>query len=260
MEKWVLITGASKGIGFDFAHRFAKAGDNLVLVARSLKLLEKSAQKIVELYGVKVEVIAEDLSLPSSAEVIVGELAKKAITIHTLVNNAGIGAAGEFGDHRIETIENMSNLNMLTLTKLTYLLLSDMKKFGGAILNVASTASFQPGPFCAVYYATKAYVLSFSEALHQELKSRGIAVSCLCPGPTETDFFKGEGLKGSNLEKLPWMQSSKEVAEVGFNGLRNNKAIAIPGFINWLGAISIRFTPRFIIRRIVAKLNLASVS
>ena len=256
MEKWTLITGASKGIGLDMAESYAKEGHNLILVARSIDLLKKAADNFISNYKIKIEIIAQDLSIPESAGLVKKILLEKHIKVHTLINNAGIGIAGEFQEQNIDTIEKMSNLNMLTLTKLCHIFISDMKELGGGeILNVASTAAFQPGPFFSVYYASKAYVLHFSEGLHQELKKFNIKVSCLCPGPTQTNFFIDNKLETVHLSTLPWMKTSASVAKIGHQGMKSNKAIVIPGIINWLMAISVRFTPRFITRIIVGKLN-----
>ena len=256
MNKWILITGASKGIGLDLAWKFAKEKNNLVLVARNEDLLIKIKEKLTTKYNVSVEIIPQDLSQHDSAEKIKAEIDQKNINIHTLVNNAGIGIAGKFHEHSLTSTITMLNLNLITLTKLCRLFIPVMvKNSEGAILNVSSTAAFQGGPYMSVYYASKAFVLSFSEGLYHELRDQNIIVSCLCPGPTKTDFFKGEGLNNNILESMPWVKSSKKVANVGYSGLMKKKTIIIPGILNWIGVQLACLVPRSFSRNIAAKLN-----
>lgn len=256
MNQTVLITGATSGIGYELANVFAENGYNLVLVARRADRLEKIKAEFEKDFGVSVIYIVKDLSEPTAVEEIAAEIKKCQINIDILINNAGIGVYGNFSQTEREKELNMIKLNITALTDLTKLLLGDMvKKRSGKILNVASTAAFQPGPKMAVYFASKAYVLSFSEALREEVKQYGVTVSCLCPGSTKTEFQKqaaSEGILGSLREKV--MMDAKTVASIAYNGLRKDKAIIIPGFKNKMLIILERFLPRFIVRSIVAKI------
>lgn len=256
MNQTVLITGATSGIGYELAHIFAENGYNLVLVARRADRLEKIKMEFEKNFGVSVINIVNDLSYPTATEKIAEEIKKQNIDIDILINNAGIGVYGNFSHTEREKELNMIKLNITALTDLTKLLLGDMiKRRYGKILNVASTAAFQPGPKMAVYFASKAYVLSFSEALREEVKQYGITVSCLCPGSTKTEFQKQaatEGILGSLREEV--MMDAKTVARIAYNGLRKGKAIIIPGYKNKMLIILERFLPRSIVRRIVANI------
>ncbi len=244
----VLITGASSGLGENFAEIFAKQGYHLVLVARSEDKLRHLAQRLENQYKVQSTIIVQDLSLPHSAEKIYNEVKSQNIHIDVLINNAGFGKIGAFIDEKLSTITEMLNLNVTALTELTALFLPEMKaKNSGKILNIASTAAFQSLPNFGVYAATKAYVLNFTEALHYELKDSNIAVTALCPGPTHTGFAKR-----ANGEKLSFFKNamdSKIVAEIGYNALMKNKMYAISGLMNKLMAYSVRLFPsrRFIV-------------
>ncbi|MCG9874920.1 MAG: SDR family oxidoreductase [Leptospiraceae bacterium] len=259
MNRTVLITGASLGIGKEIAKLFAEDGSNLVLVARNKAKLDAIAKEWKNKYEIKVEPIAIDLSKPGSAKSLYVTLSKKKINIDVLVNNAGFGVNGEFSKNKYSDESEMVHLNIVALTELSHLLLpgmhnSDVKVKG--ILNVASTAAFQAGPYMSNYYATKAYVLSLSEGLHHELKSQKIHVTCLCPGPTKTEFFDRADMNDNNLLKNEFLLATAEfVAQVGYHAFEKNKAIAIPGFLNSLLAQSPRITPRFLIRRIAALMN-----
>ena len=245
-----LITGASAGLGVEFARQCAKRGDDLVLVARRRDRLEDLA---AEIQG-KVHVFDADLSLADAATGLIDRLGAEGLTVETLINNAGFGGGGPFAEQSLERQRNMINLNVRTLTELTKLALGPMLDRGrGAILNVASTAAFQPGPGAAVYFATKAYVLSFTEALHQELKGTGIKVSALCPGATATEFGEAAGYTGKQLKRFT--ADPGAVVAAGLRGLDRNKAIVIPGFGNKATAQASRFLPRPAIRRIVAAMR-----
>lgn len=192
-----LITGASSGIGYELARLFARKGHGLVLVARNQETLRELAEKLEREHGIRAIVVSKDLSLPSTPEEIFRELAEKSISVDILVNNAGFGTRGMFSNADTDSQLKMIQVNTTALTHLTRLFLERMSRpRKGRILNVASTAAFQPGPLMAVYYATKAYVLSFSEALASELHGSGVTVTALCPGPTRTEFERRAGMEG----------------------------------------------------------------
>ncbi|MCZ8342761.1 MAG: SDR family oxidoreductase [Leptospira sp.] len=255
--KYALITGASTGLGKDFALSLAQKGYTPILVARSSDKLKSLATEIKQKYGVDGIVIAEDLSVPNSAEKIYKAVKKLNINITCLINNAGYGLNGEYHKNSFSEESKMIQLNVTTLAELCHFFLQDMVlQKGGYILNVASTASFQPGPLMTNYYATKAYVLSFSEGLAEEVKNYGITVSCLCPGPTKTEFFKRANMTGSKLIQSSLLaMSSEEVVNAGIKALFGKRVIKIPGLLNFVLAQSIRITPRFIVRKIAKFLN-----
>lgn len=252
----VLITGASSGIGLELAKLFAKDGCNLVIVARREELLNKIAGEFKTEYGVDVEVIAKDLTLKDSAEEVYEQLKDRDIDV--VVNNAGFGAVGPVCELDFERQIDMVNLNITALTALTRLFLPGLiKKNSGGILNVGSLAGFQPGPYATVYYATKAFVLSFTEGLREELKDTNIKISCLAPGPTSTEFGEVSGLDSSFLFKFGTM-GSREVARAGYEGFLKDEAIVIPGLLNRLLPLLVKTSPRFLVRRITARLNRSS--
>ena len=241
-ESTVLITGASSGIGLELARTFASYGHSLVLVARNQDRLTNVAQELHKQFGVSVITIAKNLSQETAPQEIVHELNTQNIDIDILVNNAGFGLFGFFKDTDIKTEIDMINLNITALTALTKCLLPQMlKNKNGKILNVASTAAFQPGPLMAVYFATKAYVVSFSEALANELKGTGVSVTTLCPGPTDTGFQ--DAAKMANARLFRHAKTPAEVADLGYRGLMNGKHIVIPGFKNNFLAFLTRFAP-----------------
>jgi short-subunit dehydrogenase len=243
--KTALITGASSGIGYELAKLFAEDKHNLVLVARREKQLNELAGDLQKGHGIKTKIIAKDLSKPNSAQEICDILDRERIAIDFLVNNAGFGDFCLFHQTDWNKMEQMINLNVLTLTHLTRLLVNPMiSRKSGRILNLASTASFQPGPTMAVYCATKAYVLSFSEAIANELKGTGVTVTALCPGATESGFQKGAVLEKSKFVKGKKLASAESVAGFGYKALMKGKPVAIHGIQNWILANSVRFTPR----------------
>jgi uncharacterized protein len=245
MNKTALITGATSGIGYELAYIHAKQGGNLVLVARSQDKLLQIKNDLEKNYKINAYIIAKDLSHKDSANDVNNEIIKNNITVDYLINNAGFGDFGFFNVNDWGKLEQMINLNITTLTHLTKLFVKDMIKRGnGKILNVASTAAFQPGPTMAVYYATKAYVLSFSEALSNEVKDKGITVTTLCPGPTKSGFQDAASMNESRLVKGRILATSKEVAEYGYNAMLKGKSVVIPGIINYLMANSVRFFTR----------------
>jgi uncharacterized protein len=250
-----LITGASSGIGRELSFIFAANGTNLALVARSEDKLEDLAQQIRDRHHVQVHVFPKDLAAPGAAASLAADLEAAAVPIDILVNNAGFGALGPFAEIDAARQSQMIHLNVLALTELTRLLLPAMRKRGrGGILNVASTAAFQPGPFMAVYYATKAYVLSFTQALAEELRGEPVTATCLCPGPTSTGFASEADAEHSPLFEKFAMEAP-EVARRGYEGFRAGKILVIVGLLNKLTAFSTRLAPRWFGARIVRSLH-----
>lgn len=246
-----LVTGASGGIGLELARLLAKGGHDLILVARNEAKLKEISQYLGGMYHGKVEVIPGDLIDPEMPEALMEEVAARGLTVDVLVNNAGIGDRGQFAQMELGRLLSMIQLNITSLTHLTRLVLPDMvARKRGRILNVASTASFAPGPLMAVYYATKAYVLSFSEALQNELKSSGVTVTALCPGPTRTGFAEAAGISGSNLFSGPNVMDAGPVAQAGYEAMMRGRAVVVPGFMNKVLIQAIRISPRFLIRAI----------
>jgi uncharacterized protein len=239
----VLITGASGGIGYELAKLFARDRHNLVLVARNR---EKLAQVAAELQpsGVTIKIIALDLAQSPAPKFLFDQLQNERIAVDILINNAGFGTHGEFAQTAEEEILGQIQLNISALTELTRLFLPSMiKRRAGRIMNVASTAGFQPGPLMAVYYATKAYVISFTEAIANELHDSGVTVTCFCPGATHTAFAKRAGIEESRLFKLGAM-SAEKVARDGYRAVMEGRGLAISGAHNWIVAQSTRFAPR----------------
>lgn len=252
MSRTALITGASGGIGMELAKEFAKDNKDLILVARSEAKLQELATQFHAQFGVAVHILVKDLSNYSSAKEIAEWCAQKNIAVDYLVNNAGFGDFGFFHESDWAKQEQMINLNITTLTYLTRLFLPAMvqRKYG-RILNVASTAAFQPGPTMSVYYATKAYVLHFSEAISNELKGTGVTVTALCPGATESDFQNKAAMQESKLVKGKKLPGSAEVAAYGYRSMKKGKVVAIHGIMNYLLANSIRFAPRALVLKLV---------
>jgi len=246
----VLITGASSGIGRELARQFAGDGADLVLIARSEDRLRELAAGLAAESGVTVEVVPADLARPGSPDQIVQTLAERQIEVDVLVNNAGFGARGPVAGIGVGRQLDMIEVNVAALTRLTALLLPAMlERRRGGILNVASTAAFQPGPNSAVYYATKAYVLSFTEALAEEVRGSGVRVSCLAPGPTDTGFAAQAGAAGSRLFRRGVMDAGR-VARAGHDGLRRGKTLVIPGLRNRALAVGARLSPRIVATKI----------
>jgi short-subunit dehydrogenase len=251
-----LITGASNGIGLELAKVHASKGGNLVLVARNKSKLDELKAELERQYKVSVYTIGKDLSAVNSALEVYEETTKQNIPIDYLINNAGFGDFGMFVETDWNKEWQMINLNITTLTHFTKLYLQDMvKRRKGKIMNVASTAAFQPGPTMAVYYATKAYVLSFSEAVDNEVRDKGISITSLCPGATESGFQAAAAMEESNLVKGKKLPTSKEVAEYGYTAMLKGKTVAIHGLMNSILANSVRFTPRALVVRITRKIQ-----
>jgi uncharacterized protein len=252
MRQTALITGASSGIGADLARLFAADGYDLVLVARGEGKLHELAKEL----GVNSTVIPADLSKPDAAQRVADALIEKSINIDVLVNNAGVGLAGPFIGNDLAKELEMIQVNVVALTQLTKLLLPGMvARKRGRILNVASTAAFQPGPFMAVYYATKAYVLSFSEAIADELRDSGVTVTALCPGPTATGFGSVAGMEETRLFTMMKPMSSMDVAKSGYEAMKRGRRVAVTGMMNRLLVQSIRVSPRRMVTMIVRKLQ-----
>ncbi len=251
-----LITGASGGIGLELARLFAAGGYDLVLVARSTTKLEELAGELRK-HGAAVRVLAKDLARPESPEEVFRELEAAGVAVDVLVNNAGFATYGPFAETDLQKELEELQLNVVTLTHLTKKLLPGMlARRRGGVLNLASTAGFQPGPLMAVYYATKAYVISFSEALAEELSGTGVTVSVLCPGPTATGFQRRAGMEASKLfSGVMQVADAAAVARAGYEGFRAGKRIVIPGLLNKVGVQSIRISPRSLATRIVKRMQ-----
>ncbi|MGE0616558.1 MAG: SDR family NAD(P)-dependent oxidoreductase [Bacteriovoracia bacterium] len=253
-KSWALITGASSGIGWELAGILAKDGHSLVLVARSEGKLKELAGDLAARYGVGVDVLARDLAKPDMAAQVMADLDQKGIALDILVNNAGFGEFGEFKDTPWEREAEMIQLNITALTQLTKLCLPGMlKRKQGRIMNVASTAAFQPGPLMSVYYATKAYVLHFSEAIANELKGTGVTVTTLCPGPTISGFQAAANLTQSKLVKGRRLPSSADVAKYGYAAMMRGQGVAIHGAPNKFIQFAVRFMPRRLTTEAVRK-------
>jgi uncharacterized protein len=239
-----LVTGASGGIGRAIAEQFARAGTDLVLNARSEATLHEIAADWRTRYGVTVTVLAADLSEPGAPAALAGRVATAGIGIDYLVNNAGFGTFGLFAQTDLESTLGLLRVNIEALTELTHRFLPNILARRGRILNVASNASFQPGPYMAVYSASKAYVLSFSEALAAELGGTGVTVTALCPGPTASGFQERAMMQSSGLFKRVRLATSESVAAAGYQAMMAGRAVHIPGIANRLMAFSVRFAPR----------------
>ena len=247
-----LITGASSGLGEEFARLAAADNSNVVLVARSVDKLNALGIELERDYGVKATVLAEDLSEVEAADVIVDALAARRIEIDALINNAGFGTFGPFIETPIEDERRLIAVNITALTMLTKRLIRGMvARRRGRILNVASTAAFLPGPLMTVYYASKAYVLSLSEALAVELEGTGVTVTCFCPGPTRTAFQARAGMEQSGLLKALKVMDATAVAREGYAGMKEGRTLVIPGVLNKLTAQLVRVSPRRLVPKVV---------
>lgn len=254
MPKTALITGAASGLGYEFAKLLAKKQYNLVLVDIDECNLDVVKEELSQQYNVEVQTLIKDLSLPNVAQTIKGDLADKPIDV--LINNAGFGVFGRFSETDWKRESDMLHLHVVTVTHLTKLVLKDMIARGsGKIMNVSSVAAFQPGPLMAIYYASKAYMLSFSEAIANELKGSGVTVTALCPGPVDTSFQKSVEKHISNKDsrhKIGFnMGTASEVAYYGYHAMMKGTSVAIPGTINKFLALIHRFVSRNIATKIV---------
>ncbi len=248
-----LVTGGSRGIGYELARLFAGTGYDVVLVARSEGDLEDNAAEFEERFGIEATPIAMDLARPEAPEELYEETQDRGIQVDVLVNNAGFGGQGAFVDTDLDRELDMIQLNVTTVTHLTKLYLREMDERGhGKVLNVASGAAFQPGPYMGVYYATKAYVLSFTEAIAEETDD-DIAVSTLCPGPVDTGFQDRADTEESLLNVFD--RDAEWVARRGYRGLMNDETVVIPGIEMKASSLLVRATPRSINRKVAGILN-----
>jgi uncharacterized protein len=244
-----LITGASSGIGAEFARRLAARGHDLVLVARSTTPMETLAAQFRQTHGVRAEVVGQDLSVPGAADLIVRELDNRGLAVDLLVNNAGFGTCGRFEDIATDRDRDQLMVNVVALTDLTHALVPGMlRRGGGAVVNVASTAAFQPAAYFAVYSAAKAYVLNFSLALWSEYRDRGIKVLALCPGPVETPFFDVIGTRKAAINGA--MATPELVVNKALRALDRNRGYVVPGLSNFISAHLQPRRPRRLLARV----------
>lgn len=254
-KKYTLITGGTEGIGFELAKLYGKDNENLILVARDENKLKEKKAFLEKEYKIEVLILSTDLSVDNSYENIIKFVDEKNIVVDKLINNAGIGSFGEFHLGKDGFEEKIIGINIISLTNLTKHFLKEMvERKSGGILNVASTAAFVGGPKMAMYYSTKAYVLSLTEAIHDEVKNYGVKVSCLCPGPVRTSFQSKAGIKKSESAKK-YLMSAEDVAKEGYKKFEKNKAIIIPGFKNKLLVIGNKLIPRVLSRKIIQMTN-----
>ena len=253
-----LVTGASSGIGRELAMLLAREGHSLVLVARRTEPMRALADELHKAHGTSSVVVGADLGQPEGVATVVREVTARGLELEVLVNNAGFGLAGPFERLPAESQLGMIDLNVRALTALTHAFLPGMvARQRGYVLNVASSAAFQPGPLMAVYFASKSYVLSFSNALHEELRGRGVSVTALCPGYTETEFAsRASEHHGSRLFSGPMGKSDvRQVAEAGYRGMVRGQRVVLPGFINRMTAWLVPFSPLALKLRLTRSIN-----
>jgi len=249
-----LVTGASSGIGADLARELARHGHDLILVARTRDALEAVGREVSTTHGVRAESVTADLADAAAPDALFAEVSRRGLSVDVLANNAGLGGLAPFVEQDPEVQRRMLAVNVVALTRLCRLFLPAMvQRRRGRVLNVASTAGFAPGPFMAVYYASKAYVISFSVALANELEGKGVSVTCLCPGATKTRFDEVAGSSRSRLFQGPGVMSSPDVARAGVEGLLAGKAIVIPGWRNKLVSWGAGLGPRTLAARIAGR-------
>lgn len=251
-RRCALVTGASVGIGRELARQLAGLGYDLILVSRSHAALEKVATECRETWDVRADVVVEDLSRTDAAAHLFNTIEEAGWHVDVLVNNAGIGNYGYFCELDECASVNETRLNVVALTQLTRLFVPKMKERGwGRVLNLSSVGGFVSGPLLAVYYATKAYVLHFSEALGEEVKGTGVTVTALCPGPTHTEFHKRGKMLDSRFMKTLRFMSAGAVAEKGISGLMRGKALVIPGWRNKISILLIKWAPRALVKKVL---------
>jgi short-subunit dehydrogenase len=257
MRPTALVTGASSGIGREFADVLARNGYDLVLVARRQAELDVLAAELGSAHRTTSLVVPADLSTAESVPSVCRAAEAAGIEVDVLVNNAGLGGHGRFTETDPASDEQQLAVNIVALTRLTKAFLPSMvARRRGRVLNIASTAAFQPGPYMAVYYASKAYVLSFTEALAEELRGSGVTATALCPGAVRTDFFDVASLgRGSRLERSAGTLDADVVAQAGYDGMMSGRAVVIPGIANRIGMQSLRIAPRWLVTRVVARLH-----
>lgn len=256
---YVLITGTTSGLGREFARLFAKNGYNIVAVARNEVLLQQQKQELERQFGVEMVYIVKDLSAENSAQEVYDEIKHKGINIDILINNAGFGSFGRYIDVDWQRQKDLASVNMLAMMQLSYLFGKDMDRRGeGKIVNIASIASFQAGPYMAMYYASKAFVRSFSEALHEEMKSSGVSVTAICPGPVATNFEKNAQMMNSAMFTKLRVYTPEVVAARSYRAIMNNKAVYVVGWPNKLLVFLTRFCSLKFSRDLASKINLGS--
>lgn len=246
-----LVTGASSGIGLELARILAEHSYDVVLVARRGDVLERIAAELRATHGISATALPLDLSRSDAPGELARTLHERGIAVDVLVNNAGFGTRGQFTETSLDTELAMIQVNVSALTALTKLFLPTMVQRGhGRIMNVASTAAFQPGPMMAVYYATKAYVLSFSQAVAEEVRDTGVTITALCPGPTHTNFAKVAHMGTSRLFRSGLVMQSYPVARAGFDGMMRGERVVIPGLVNRIAALGATLAPRGLVTRL----------
>jgi len=254
-QPWVLVTGASAGIGTELARCFARDGSNLILVARRQERLRQLAEELRAKFDVEVRSIPADLSQADGCRTLYHELQQDGVEVDVLVNNAGFGLNGIFHELELEKELDLIRLNIEALAHLSRLFLPKMiERNRGGILNVGSTAAFQAGPRMALYYASKAFVLSLSEAIHEEVAGTKVHVSCLCPGPTKTEFGQVADMEDKPMLNIAPM-TAQQVAEIGYRGFCKNKPIVVAGIGNRMLAQVSRLSPRWLTRKLAKRLQ-----
>ena len=250
MEGYALVTGATSGIGLEIALNFARDGINLILVARTERKLMEIKEKIESDYKVEVLILAKDLTSEEAPDEIYEEVEKRGIRVDFLINNAGFGSFGRLIATDYETEKDLVKLNVLSLLQMNKLFVPLMAaRHYGYVMNVASLAAFMPGPVMANYYASKAYVLSLSEAMHEELKKDGVKVTALCPGPVRTNFQERAQLQKTDTAKS-FIMEAKKVADIGYLGLLRGKAIVVPGTFEKIVPVITKLLPRSLVRKV----------
>ena len=256
---YVLITGTTSGLGREFARIFAQNGYNIVAVARNEVLLQQQKQELERQFGVEMVYIVKDLSAENSVQEVYDEIKYKGINIDILINNAGFGSFGRYVDVDWQRQKDLASVNMLAMMQLSYLFGKDMDRRGkGKIVNIASIASFQAGPYMAMYYASKAFVRSFSEALHEEMKSSGVSVTAICPGPVATNFERNAHMINSAMFTRLRVYTPEVVAAKSYRAIMNNKAVYVVGWPNKLLVFLTRFCSLKFSRALASKINLGS--
>src|SRR5687768_9701603 len=251
-----LITGASVGLGRELAKEFASHGHDVILTARNRDALEALAGTLEGKHKIKATVFVYDLALPDSPQALFDSVMMEGLQVHTLVNNAGFGFGGPFADTEIDRELDMIQVNVTAVVHLTKLFMQPMlKRKKGRILNVASTAAFQPGPLNSIYYSTKAFVLSFSQAIDEELRNSGVSVTCLCPGPTATEFAERAGTVNTHVFRRTNTADAEDVAHYGYKATMRGDRIAVPGVKNKVIIQAERFLPRAFVTAAVRRIQ-----